>query len=450
VPGAPQSLTATASSSSVTLQWQAPSSDGGAPITGYNVYRGTSTGMEMATPYATLGNVQQYTDTGVTSGNSYFYEVTAKNSVGESAKSNEAEATVQSSSNAGTSLFYEAENFQSKSTGQSFTCSSCSGGAAWNLWANGSISQPVSISAQQDVVVTIVAAGQMAGSAYPDMVLNVNGVKLAEWSVTSTNYWKYSARINIPAGTDTFQINFTNDYYGPLGDRNLLLDDMTIRLLPTMEWGAEAEGASFSCTAGVSTPDTSASGGAYWNLWSNGTCSSSFTTSISGNQEVRVYAKSNYVASEWAIMNVYVDHVLIGTYKVDTSNYGAYEALTNINAGAHTLKIQFTNDYLGTQGDRNLYLDKAEVWVTNTTASFTSPIGNAWWEQISVSSNKAISLVETRMNGGAWQSMTYHSTWGAWASGYNFPDGSTVDFRMTATDGTQVISSQYAWPPPTE
>ena len=42
VPGAPAGLTATAGDGQVTLSWAAPASDGGSPVTGYNVYKGTS------------------------------------------------------------------------------------------------------------------------------------------------------------------------------------------------------------------------------------------------------------------------------------------------------------------------------------------------------------------------------------------------------------------------
>ena len=45
-PTAPQSLAATAGSGSVALTWAAPASNGGATITGYNVYRGTTPGGE--------------------------------------------------------------------------------------------------------------------------------------------------------------------------------------------------------------------------------------------------------------------------------------------------------------------------------------------------------------------------------------------------------------------
>jgi subtilase family serine protease len=91
VASAPQNLKATAGNAQVALSWSSPSSNGGSAITNYNVYRGTSSGGE--TLLATLGNVLAYTDTPVTNGQTYYYQVTATNSVGESSRSNEASAT---------------------------------------------------------------------------------------------------------------------------------------------------------------------------------------------------------------------------------------------------------------------------------------------------------------------------------------------------------------------
>lgn len=69
------------------LSWQAPD-DHGSAITGYRLYRRTSTTSPAL--IATLGaSTLQYTDTAITAGTSYYYTVTAVNSVGESAKSNE-------------------------------------------------------------------------------------------------------------------------------------------------------------------------------------------------------------------------------------------------------------------------------------------------------------------------------------------------------------------------
>jgi fibronectin type 3 domain-containing protein len=90
-PSPPQNLAATAGSSSVALNWQVPASNGGSPVAGYNVYRGTSSGTETLLAPGVPGT--SYTDSAVTSGTQYWYEVTAVNANGESADSNQVSAT---------------------------------------------------------------------------------------------------------------------------------------------------------------------------------------------------------------------------------------------------------------------------------------------------------------------------------------------------------------------
>ena len=89
VPGAP-GLTATSGNAVAHLTWTAPS-NGGSAITNYNLYRSTSSGTE--TLLTTLGNVASYDDTAVTNGTTYYYKVSAVNSVGEGPLSTEASAT---------------------------------------------------------------------------------------------------------------------------------------------------------------------------------------------------------------------------------------------------------------------------------------------------------------------------------------------------------------------
>ena len=95
-PGAPTGLTATAGTGQVSLSWTPPASNGGVNITSYRVYRGTSSGTETLLTSggcSGLGAVTSCTDTGLTSGQVYFYKVTAVNAIGEGAQSNEASAT---------------------------------------------------------------------------------------------------------------------------------------------------------------------------------------------------------------------------------------------------------------------------------------------------------------------------------------------------------------------
>lgn len=101
-PSAPINPIATAGEAQIQLNWQAPASDGGSPVLNYTVYRGTTSG---ATPFLTfLGNVLVYVDTGLTSGQTYFYRISATNANGEGLLSNEVSATPIGSPGAPTNL----------------------------------------------------------------------------------------------------------------------------------------------------------------------------------------------------------------------------------------------------------------------------------------------------------------------------------------------------------
>ena len=91
VPGAPQNFAAMAGNGQVTLTWQAPSSSGGSTILNYIVYRGTSTGTGIQ--LANLGDVLTYTDDTVINGQTYYYQVSAVNVIGEGARATEVSAT---------------------------------------------------------------------------------------------------------------------------------------------------------------------------------------------------------------------------------------------------------------------------------------------------------------------------------------------------------------------
>jgi fibronectin type 3 domain-containing protein len=90
LPDAAQNLQAKSGKGSIGLTWSPPGSNGGSPITGYNVYRGLSSGDRSVSIH--VGVVTSYTDTGLTYGQTYFYVVRALNGVGEGPPSNEASA----------------------------------------------------------------------------------------------------------------------------------------------------------------------------------------------------------------------------------------------------------------------------------------------------------------------------------------------------------------------
>ena len=83
LPSDPKNLTGVAKSGQVALSWTASTG-----ATAYNVYRGTVFDGEATTPIATVTS-PAFTDTGVTNGTLYFYEVAATNSVGISGDTNQ-------------------------------------------------------------------------------------------------------------------------------------------------------------------------------------------------------------------------------------------------------------------------------------------------------------------------------------------------------------------------
>ncbi len=94
VPSAPMNLVATAGVGQVGLTWQAPSfPDPYDPVTNYKVYQGTAPAPATKTLLASVGTSLSYTDMAVMAGQTYYYRVSAENSIDEGSQSNEASAT---------------------------------------------------------------------------------------------------------------------------------------------------------------------------------------------------------------------------------------------------------------------------------------------------------------------------------------------------------------------
>ena len=155
-PNAP-SLTATSAIGGIKLSWTTPA-NGGSPITGYSVYRGTSANGEGATAIASGLPTTSYTDTTVAVGTLYYYKVTATNAVGESPRSNEASTSATSYSGSGS---YATQTCGG--SGPACTSSSVAGTDSNGLVTN-AVLTTASTSAQ---TLTLAIAGSLNGCNVP-------------------------------------------------------------------------------------------------------------------------------------------------------------------------------------------------------------------------------------------------------------------------------------------
>ena len=79
-------------------------------------------------------------------------------------------------------------------------------------------------------------------------------------------------------------------------------------------------------------------------------------------------------------------------------------------------------------------------------ATFRSPSGNEWWQQVYVHANRPVTSVHLRIYGVDDEivPLTLRS-WGAWAGSYHVPEGTVV--RFYAGDGASAVASDcYRWP----
>ena len=90
-PGAPVSLAVTAGRGQASLTWAAPTSNGGSPITGYNVYVATAPGAP-GTKVATVTSTSHVV-TGLSNG-TYYFRTTAVNAMGEGPASAQVSTTL--------------------------------------------------------------------------------------------------------------------------------------------------------------------------------------------------------------------------------------------------------------------------------------------------------------------------------------------------------------------
>jgi hypothetical protein len=254
----------------------------------------------------------------------------------------------------------EAESFATKPVGGQCTNSTASGGLCWNVWSNGTISTTLTAATAGVKHVAVRALGDPAAGVWPAMKVRVDGTQVMSVTVGTDQWTWYAAAVTLTAGSHTLDVEYTNDANVNGDDRNLLVDLAQVDPA-SRSWTQEAE--SFTTkTAGGNTPSTGASGGAYWNLWSNGYLETAMSVPYASQHEIEVVARGDVAGGVWPQMKVYVDGTLVSTQTVATTTWTTYPVRAVIGGGTHTLRIEFTNDAMVGTEDRNLKLDLASLY----------------------------------------------------------------------------------------
>jgi hypothetical protein len=108
---------------------------------------------------------------------------------------------------------------------------------------------------------------------------------------------------------------------------------------------------------------TATTGGAApggWNLWSNGSLSTTHPFA-GGDSVVRVSAYGQSAVGVWPHMIVKVGNQTIGSTTVNATTYTPYEFSFDPSAGSQTVSVSFDNDYYQNGQDRNLYVDSVAI-----------------------------------------------------------------------------------------
>jgi len=108
---------------------------------------------------------------------------------------------------------------------------------------------------------------------------------------------------------------------------------------------------------------THSTGGAQdggWDIWSNGSVSTSVNLG-GGSTTIVVTAKGTSAGGVWPNMVVKVNGAQVGSATVNSASYTTYPFTFSASAGSQTVSVEFTNDALIGTEDRNLIVDKFSV-----------------------------------------------------------------------------------------
>jgi hypothetical protein len=241
---------------------------------------------------------------------------------------------------------------------------------------------------------TISAKGEIANEAAPWLLVEIgNGFK-GTCEIKNTAWEDCNFVAAIPKGFHCLKLTFLNDWWNQyLGDRNLLLDQVTINYqigsFDSTYYVFEAEEMSHHSEGSSQVGD-------YWKL--NKRYANIAHTLYFEKQELdcEIFAKADSAAGDWPQMDIFLDGKMVNSFLVDdTSNIGFKFALSNIESGEHRIKIKYNSDHY--HRGRNLYIDKLVIY-TNDGGLLKSVNGGLAEEEVTVAIPETYDLTQNSPN----------------------------------------------------
>jgi uncharacterized protein (TIGR03790 family) len=206
--------------------------------------------------------------------------------------------------------------------------------------------------------------GIEAGGAWPQMSISVDGQNVATREVRHAGFDVESIRLDLKAGSRTIRIGFINDYWANPIDRNLFVQSYELKSSAGASLGSFNATQVSTRSAGVE-PESQG-------LYSGGDgIEQSLQISSNGTYRFDIDAQGQYAGGAWPQMKVSVDGQQVALIEVNTAAFRVFPVTTSLKAGAHTLQIAFTNDYWVSPLDRNLFVDKVDVYSLSTSPAPT-------------------------------------------------------------------------------
>ncbi|WEK54901.1 MAG: glycoside hydrolase family 48 protein [Candidatus Cohnella colombiensis] len=351
VPAAPTGITATASNAQVVLSWTASSG-----ATSYTVKRATTSGGTY-TNVATGVTATSYTNTGLTNGTTYYYVVSASNSVGESANS----AQVSATPSAGVTI-------PAAPTGLTATAGNAQVALSWTA-SSGATSYTVKRATTSGGTYTNVATGVTATS-YTNTGLT-NG---------TTYYYVVSASNSAGSSGNSAQVSATPSAGVTIPAAPTGLTATAGNAQVALSWTASSGATSYTVKRATT------SGGTYTNVATGVTATSYTNTGLTnGTTYYYVVSASNSAGSSGnstqvsATPQATVASNLTVQYKTNSSSATANQIMAQFNiknsgtsaVSMSTLKLRyyFTKD---SSSALNFWSDYAQIGSGNVQGTFVT------------------------------------------------------------------------------